>query len=73
MIHTQWVPVWYHDNAEYFTGRKSHPTWASVCMVLSYWDTIMTMAYLYLNKQNMGMVWVLDKLLSLQINIMANL
>jgi hypothetical protein len=33
----------------------------------------MAMAYIYLNKQNMGMVYVLDKLPSLHINIMANL
>jgi hypothetical protein len=39
MIDTQWVPVWYHDNAECFTGIKPRPAWASVCMVLSYRDT----------------------------------
>jgi len=33
----------------------------------------MAMAYIYLNKQNMGMVQVLDKLPGLHINIMENL
>jgi len=36
--------------------ENPQPACASVCMVLSYRDTIMAMAYIYLNKQNMGMV-----------------